>query len=116
MTHLLRCLITVLAVAGLASPSIAPRQARGRSSGFSRGQRVRSASHIDRSYSHFIRGAAERQVPAFDDRGQGDTPAAVLIERVRWPTLIAASELIHTPEFRPLFRSARTNLGRAPPL
>ena len=116
MTQLLRWLITVLAVAGLAYPSISPRQLRGRSSGFSRGQRLRAASQIDRSYSAVICNAGARDLPDFENRGQDHSAAALSSERSEWPNLTPVSELIIASELPPLRQHARNTFGRAPPL
>lgn len=116
MTQLLRCLITVLAVAGLAFPSISPRQLRGRSSGFSRGKRLRTASRIDRLYSAVIRDAGTRDLLGSEDDGQHHSAAALSSERIQWPNLTLVSGLISASEVRPLQQHARNTFGREPPL
>lgn len=116
MTHLLRCLITVLAVAGLASPSITPRLAQGRSSGFSRCQRVRSTAQTDRSHSVAVRDTGDQKVQTAQGGGQDETPAVVSAERIRWPEFTAVFELPSTPEPHPVRHCARSTFGRAPPL
>lgn len=116
MTHLLRCLITLLAVAGLASPSITPRLAQGRSSGFSRCQRARSTAQTDRSHSIAIRDTADRKVQTAKGSGQDETPAVVSTERIRWPEFTAVLELTSTPEPHPVRHYAQSTFGRAPPL
>jgi hypothetical protein len=116
MTHLLRCLITVIAVCGLAYPSVAPRQGRSRSLGFSRGQRVRSTSQAVRSHSPAIRDAANLKLLALGDSGEDDTAAALTNERIRWPSLTAYSVPVTTPELLPFQQYESSAFGRAPPL
>lgn len=115
MTHLLRCLISVLAVAGLAFPSIAPRPARNRLAGFSRAQRLRNTSQAERPHSPAVHDAAKLKLLALGDSGAGDTPAALTTEQVRWPGLTADSALTTAPELLfPSEQHARSPFGRAP--
>ncbi len=106
MKHLLRGLITLLAITGLAYPSIASRQVRGRSSGFSRGH----------SQSPVVCDGAEEKLLALCDRGQDDTPAAVSTKRIEGPSSTEVFVLNPTAELHALQKQKRAALGRSPPL
>ena len=116
MTHVLRCLISMLAGAGLAYPSITSRPARGRSCGFSGGYRLRTASQTDCSHLLFICNAADRKLLSSEGSGQDRSDAELLNGRIRWPNVEAVPVLVPPSEVAPLQPYLRNTFGRAPPL
>lgn len=115
MTHVLRFLITMLAGAGLAYPSITPRPARGRSCGFSRGYRLRIASQADCSHLLSISNAADRKFLSAEGSAQDYADAELLNGSIRCPNEAAVPVLIPPSEAPPLQQYPRNTFGRAPP-
>ena len=113
MTNLVRALITLVAVVGIADPAIATRNTRGRTNGVSRGHRLRCTTQAERPA--LVRDADTAKLIAPLDRSGDDLGVAELPAGVPQPVFAATARVAAWPKLAALASHTRTPFGRAPP-
>ena len=114
MTHLLRALITLVAVIGIADPAIATRNARGRTNGVSRGHRLRCTTQAERPA--LIRDADLPPLLAPLDRCDGNASAEESTRPVSPAELLVVARITTNSELPAVLAPpALVPFGRAPP-